>query len=228
MQVQNANAQEQATVQNVNTFGTNGAEDGSVINDGQEGVAASTGDNAVSSVPPLSHEEFKRLQETNKRLLEESKRFKSRAQKAEEEKLLAENNKDEVIRRQREQLAAIDEKLMAKAITESIASEASKRNCKRWDHLFKVGNTEMLEYDSETETVSGVKEFFDYHQNDDEFIDYFKQPDKVETVNVTQSSASAFVDKKADPLGYLRKIKKVSHDAYLEEARKMRNEGLIN
>lgn len=230
MQVQNANVSEQATVENVNTFPQGIVNDGvnSPIQPGAATTEQSTEVNGTGQDGVVSVEEFERLRSTNQRLLEESKKYKSRMQKAEEEKLLAENNKDEIIRRQKEKLEEIDNRLMAKAISEAVSKEAMKRNCRHWDHLLNVGDTSLLEYDPETESVSGVKDFFDKHENDEDYSIYFKKVEPVTTVNNTQTVQTSTIDYKSDPIGYLRNVKKNSPEKFDNEVRRMQNEGLIN
>jgi len=234
MQVQSANVNEQATVTNVNTFGTTPTTTDGVSTDdttdfagySQQVESVSTDDQGQND--SVSLEEFAKLKASNDRLLEESKKWKSRTRKAEEEKLMAENNKDEIIRRQKQQLDEIDQRLMAKAISESVSKEAMKRNCKHWDHLLSVGNTDMLEYDPETEAVTGVREFFDYHENNEDYDIYFRKTEPVKTITDTQTTSAQSIDYKANPIGYLREVKKNSPEKFNDEVRKLQSEGLIS
>ena len=154
--------------------------------------------------------EIDRLSSSNVRLLEESKKHKNQKQKAQEELLLAQDKKDELIETQRGQIKDLKDGIMSAKITEAVSLEAAKRGCEDWDMLLQVADTTFLDYNEDTESVNGVKDFFDQAQADERIKGKFfvkKQP--FVPNSQTPDNESASFDYRKDPLGYLDKCKKI-------------------
>lgn len=170
-------------------------------------------------------EELERLRSTNQRLLEESRKYKERSKKSEEEKLLAEGKKDELIENLRKRNEDLRADIVSKEITEAIRKEANKRNCSRWDHLLKLTDAEGIEYDEETGRIDGVKDFFDRCEADPDYSFYFSKNERVATEVRTPAAESASIDYRKDPIGYLDKMRK--ENRYDEGVAVLRREGLL-
>lgn len=171
-------------------------------------------------------ERLEQLESTNGRLLEENKRHSARRKKAEEDKLLAEGKKDEVIQKLRQEVDTFREKDISNAIAMAVAEEAERRGCKRWDHLFKVTDGDGVDYDEETGQVLGVKDFFDRYEGNADYGFYFQKESPVSTENRTPSQG-AVVDYRNDPVGYARAAQKKGQVEYEAAVNLLRREGLL-
>jgi len=176
----------------------------------------------------VSFEDFQKLQATNARLLEESKSHKRQKQKLEEERLLAEGNKDQVIENLRGEITSYREREELDNIAIALETEASKRNCPDWDLMYGATGHGAVKYDRESGTVRGVTEFFDRCEMDERLNRiYFKGTKAVKTDNHTPvvENVTSF---HSDPMGYLMMIREKHPERYEETVRKMQREGLIH
>ncbi len=185
----------------------------------------------VNPVPKMySEEEYSRLLSTNERLLEESKKHKANKQKVEEELLIAEGKKDEIIKRQKDELDEARREKKNYAITQALAVGAQERGLEDWDYLYNLADHDVI-YDEDTGTVSGVKEFYDNCEKDERLkARFFQKPiEPVQTNNFTPSNNNngPKFDYKTQPLEYLKDISKNSPEKYQLEVARMQREGLI-
>jgi len=188
------------------------------------------GTNVPSST--LSVEELKveleRIRSTNERLLAENKKHKAKREQAEQEKMLAEGKKDELIMALQDKVKAAEEKERTIQILDAVAKEAQKRGCDRWDHLYQLTGGNGIEFDDETGSVSGVKEFFDRIQADADYTYFFSSKKFVPTENRTPSSGNTSlvdVDWRTNPEEYLYQVKKKhGYDKYLSELNRLQRE----
>ena len=186
-----------------------------------------------SKVPVLNEleEELQRLRNHNLKLVDESKRFRREKEKAYEEKLKAENNKDELLKLKDAKLEAYKKKEMSLNITSAIAEEAAKRGCEHWDFLFQTGDTSSINYDEETGDVAGVQDFFDLHQNNPKYSIYFAQGKEFKTNNAIPS-VTLDAELKSNPLAFIKKLKAEAvqtgdYNKYQLAVSKLQKDGLL-
>jgi len=203
--------------------------------------ALDTGDKSNDD-PPKDENNFQKLYEdslntnkdlegTNSRLLEECKKHKSQKEKAQEDKLLSEGKKDEVIVNQRTKISEFEKKEEEGSIANAVALEARKRNCEDWDFVFNLADSDMVKYDSETGVVSGVKEFFDEAEKNDRFKKFFSDQKHIDTDNDPPGDPPPkgpnAINYRESPLEYLKACKKISLEEHSKAVIKLKKEGLI-
>lgn len=198
-----------------------------------ENLDAQTSNDVVELTPSELKAELQKLKANNERLLAESKKNKERRQQLEHEKLIAEGNKDEVINRLKADLDSMKMRERALAIADAIAKEAEKRNCKRWDHLYKLTDGEFeggqIEFDEDTGSIEGVADFFDYYSKNVDYSYYFQPLNAVKTNNMIPSTNSSIssINWKQDPISYLIDVKKNRPEKFAQEANRLAKEGLV-
>jgi hypothetical protein len=174
-------------------------------------------------------QELQQLRSTNERLLNENKQHKAKRQMAEQDKLLAEGKKDELIKRLNDEVNSFKAKEESLLIADAVAREADRRGCKRWDQLYKLTDGEGIELDSDNGTVVGVKEFFDKYQNDPEYDIFFKNTPVVKTENRVPSKDASLIDidYRKNPTEYLYQVKKKHPEKYAKECERLWQEGIL-
>jgi hypothetical protein len=126
----------------------------------------------IASDKPLTKEDLlaqlAKIQATNDRLLEESKKYKAKYSEvkeqkdAEEKRLLEEQGKyKELYLKQQQELEATKKAMVYREIKSAVASEATKLGAVDTEDLFKLGNSGLLQYDDSSGAVIGVSEFLD-------------------------------------------------------------------
>ena len=127
--------------------------------------------------------QLEQLKSTNDRLLNENKKHKAKREQAEQEKLLAEGKKDELIQQLQQKVSDYSQRERNLLILDAVSKEGAKRNCSRWDHLYQLLGGKGIEVDENSGEVVGVKEFFDKAQSDDEYSYFFNSKKFTPTEN---------------------------------------------
>lgn len=103
---------------------------------------------------------------TAERLLEESKKFKARAQAAETEleklrkqKLQDEKKYEELWKAEAAKVQTLTRNNMKRTIETQVSGVASKAGCVNVEALMKLGNGDLLTYDESTDSCEGVEAF---------------------------------------------------------------------
>lgn len=191
--------------------------------------AEKSGQETVNLDPAALAEELKRLRSTNERLLSENQQHKNRRKKAEEDKLLAEGKKDELIEQYKNEITELRTEKQTFHIAEAVAEEAKKRGCNRWDHLYRLTGGDGIKYDNDSGQVVGVEDFFNRYENDPEYDFYFQKVPAVKTENRTPSVDSGIVDysDEAAVLARLKKLRETDRGKYNQEVIMLKQKGIL-
>lgn len=110
--------------------------------------------------------QVEQLRKTNERLLEESKGYKSKYQETrktleeiEKAKLEEQGKYKEMYSKTQEKYDSLLSNLVQERVKSAVSSVASKDGCIDVEALLKLGNTDLLEYDQESNTVHGADLF---------------------------------------------------------------------
>lgn len=108
------------------------------------------------------------LESQNRRLLDESKKYKSNWQKikeeqaAKEQKTLEEQGRYKDLYAQKDQeYKSLVQSLMREKVSSAVKMQASRYGCVDETALLKLGNSELLQYDEETQAVHGVDAYLE-------------------------------------------------------------------
>jgi rhamnose utilization protein RhaD (predicted bifunctional aldolase and dehydrogenase) len=189
--------------------------------------------NDINEDISLIKAELDRLRATNSRLLEESKKYKQQKRETDLKLLDAEGKKDEIIKTLQEELeekrnfiSQHEQEKINDFIVSEIAKKAEKYGCEDWDHLIHLGNTDLIEFDEETNTVKGIDLFFEQAMNNERFKKFFTKIEKVKTNNSLPSMSQS--NWKDDPLPYLRQLKKEGKiSEYNKAVQELEKSGLL-
>jgi uncharacterized small protein (DUF1192 family) len=171
------------------------------------------------------------LEASKSRVEDESKKNKAQKQKLQEQLLIEQGKKDELIASLKEQVEAQRERNKQRAILEAIALEAPNHNCEDWDFLYSLSDDSCIQYDEETERVSGVKDMFLKARENKRFSKFFSDSKQIETDNlppgIPPKNSLETIDFKANPLHYLREATKISPEQRALAIKKLQREGLL-
>lgn len=142
--------------------------------------------------------------DTHKRVLDEAKAFKKRAQEAErrleeieKQKLQEQGKYQELSDTYKQQLERERKVNLELAVRMAVSGPAAKAGCVDLDDLLKLGDTSFLEYDPETGGVSGAESFVENMKTQRPYL--FQQPHKP-VVNPAVPGGTPTVEKKEKSL----------------------------
>lgn len=124
---------------------------------------------ATPEITPTPQSDRESVQfSTHERVLNESKKFKDRALRAEQElenkkqkDLEAQGKWKELAEKERERADGLQTKLIRGNVSKAIERAAAKAGCIDPSALTKLGNGGLIQYDEDTEIVSGTEVFIE-------------------------------------------------------------------